>query len=88
MLKTKYARLPLAGDYEKDPDIEVVYLPPKPVPTSYLPLLAISAKARQKGKTKTDGLSTSQLVVKKTNRNDALTLAIAELGKFYASKKQ
>lgn len=30
------------------------------------------------GKTKTDGLSTSQLEVKKTNRNDALILAIAE----------
>jgi hypothetical protein len=52
MLKTKYARLPHAGDYEKDPAIEVVYLPPnqylQAIGTFWLYQLKLDKKAKPK----------------------------------------
>lgn len=33
MLKSKYERLPRAGDYEKENGLEIIYLSPKPIPT-------------------------------------------------------
>ncbi|WP_223449683.1 MULTISPECIES: DUF6708 domain-containing protein [unclassified Pseudomonas] len=36
-MKNKYDRLPHAGDIEREPGTEIVYLSPKPVPTGVLP---------------------------------------------------